>query len=447
MTRVLLLGTGPLPASNPKLVDFPRLRTWQFLRGLLDAGRDVWLVQAVRRARPRWREQAFDGHRLRILSVSATTFDRADLPTRWIDESGADAVVSAGPFGPAKAAARIPRGVPVLIDLPGDPMAEAQLRATSSGDGSHVLHARRLMDAVLHRGDAWSVVSVAQRYALLGQLGLSGRLGNQVPVFVVPVAVEPMWRTWAGKTGASSPRQKGKVIWPGSFNTWAATDLFLQASEIAMSRNPDIHVVATGGPIRHHAEQVHASVVQRIQGSRWRHRWRLTGWLDAVAAARELCSASVGVMLDRPCAEAELGSRTRLLYGAVLGLPWIVTPRCELARQLVALGAARGVHELDATSVANLILDAAASVPPPLHDLEISHMLDDTYSFRRTVAPIAQWTGNPAPAPPPAQDVTHAAAEQVATLERALAEVHNSATWRTLAPFHRMLTRVAGKRR
>ncbi len=443
MTRVLLLGAGPLPTPNPKHVDFPMLRTWQFLRGLLEADVDVWLVQSVSGRRvPRWRERRFEGKRIHVLSLAEPDFDRADGPARWVDRCRPDVVVSAGPYRTARAAARVPRPVPTLIDLPGDPMAEAHLRATLTGDDSHLEHARRLMDAVLWRGDAFAVVSNPQRYATLGALGLWGRLPDSGAgpglVQVVPVGIEPLWEAWAARGDGTAAREPDKIIWPGSFNTWAATDTFVDACEIAMARNPNLHVVATGGPIKNHAESVHAGVVSRVAASPRRNRWKLTGWLPASRAAAEVGTATLGVMLDKPCAESELGSRTRLLYGAVLGLRWLVTPRCELARQLVEQGLARPVWSLDPEEVADAILEETAIASSRDPDPDSVGRLWESFGPAVATEPLVAWVLSPSSLSPEKSGVVSASASRLIELERSLSEIHHSVTWRTLSSIHRV---------
>ena len=49
MSRVLLIGTGPLPEDGPRELGFPQLRARQFLRPLLGAGHDVMLATLTRR--------------------------------------------------------------------------------------------------------------------------------------------------------------------------------------------------------------------------------------------------------------------------------------------------------------------------------------------------------------------------------------------------------------
>ena len=155
---VLLLGMGGLPDQDLTRVDFPRLRTWQFARAILHAdaqarargqtGIKLKLLAGLSAedmarlsppstgSRPllkagpalSWRDATLDGQTFQVCYVPETDFDRAELPAQWWEASQADRVVSAGPFRPARAAGRMPEGVPVWVDVPGDPMAEAALR-------------------------------------------------------------------------------------------------------------------------------------------------------------------------------------------------------------------------------------------------------------------------------------------------------------------------------
>ena len=61
-----------------------------------------------------------------------------------------------------------------------------------------------------------------------------------------------------------------------------------------------------------------------VTGGLLAHALRLPPMVGFLLAGFVL--AGLGVSLDIRCLEAWLGSRTRLLYGTALGLPWITTP-------------------------------------------------------------------------------------------------------------------------
>lgn len=440
MSRVLLIGVGGLPHLPLDHVDFPRLRLWQFTRALLQAGHTLSLVcglsaeswKAWQQQQPspsRWTRLPFEGTSLEVQYLPLEQLSRADLPARWVEETHPSVAVSAGPFAPTRAAARLPRPLPVFIDLPGDMMAEAQLRARASLQTTHVLHAREVLGAALLRGDAFSVISQRQQHALWGQLGVLGRLGpsqlEPPPVWVTPVGVEPLWEHWAPARARVLPP---RVIWPAALNTWSDGETLFQVGAQLLSRHPSVELVVTGGPIAGHEEHAWKRLQQAVSGSHHAHRWRLTGWLPAPQAADEVRAATVGLSLDVLGLEPLLGSRTRLLYGLALELPWVLTPGSELAQALVEAGWATACPVGEVEDITDALLAALQS---PARPESSRQALLTQFSGTHTTAGLLQFVASPQ-LYPAGVEVEAGLQTRLATLERDLAAVHHSLTWRVL---------------
>lgn len=450
MSRVLLIGVGGLPQLSLEQVDFPRLRLWQFARALLKAGHAVHMVcglsptlwsswQGQQSSASDWVQLEWEGHGLHVCYLPLEALDRADLPAQWVRACQPSVAVSAGPFAPARAAARLPRPLPVWIDLPGDLMAEAQLRARASGQDAHVLHAREVLSAALLRGDAFSVIGVRQQHALWGQLGAFGRLGRSVleppPVEVVPVGVEPLWERWAERAvQASVPR----VIWPAALNTWSDGDTLFRVGERVLEQHASVELVVTGGPIVGHEERAWSRLQEAIRHSPHARRWRLTGWLPAEQAAEEVRAATVGLSLDVGGLEPVLGSRTRLLYGLALGLPWVLTPGSELAQALVEAGWAQPVAVGAVEQISQAVLGALSV---SARDEQARRQLLARFSGAATTQALQDFVASPQ-SYPVGVEVEGGLQARLWALESALAEVHHSATWRLLGGFWTQLRRL-----
>lgn len=443
--RILLLGMGGLPDNRLEVVDFPRLRLWHFARTLLQAGLDVSVVTGVQAPSTLgWQTARLEGLPLHVLEVPKTALEVHSAPTAWAQARRVDAVVSAGPFAPARAVARIPRGLPVWLDIPGDPMAEAQMRSARDSDHSHVLHAWEMLTAVLERGDAFSVISERQRDAVLGQLGLAGRLVPGVHaehlVHTLPVALEPLWQTWAGGESADSealPRDPDHVIVPGAVNTWLDVETLVAGVCAAMRQQPRLRVTVTGGAIEGHHPGGWNALKAHVEASGFAHRWTFTGWIDAPRAARLSTTASWGLSLDRPGLEPYLGSRTRLLYGVALGMRFILTPGSALAQALVDEGLAVAIAPGDPESLAVALLEATTRPSIPAQ-LDARARLLTRFDPKRVSGALVAWALNPC-AVPAGVPLHEGLLERVAMLEKQLQAIWRSPTWKTLAPLHRLL--------
>lgn len=420
-------------------VGFPQLRLAQFREALEGAGHGVRVVALQPGAQTQAPPARWEG----LVAVE-------EEGPGWLEALaalavGAEVVVSAGPYNPGRAAALCAGELPVWVDMPGDPFAELQALILASDPAevdrgalaARVAAAEAAALSALSRADALSTVSEAQRHAALGQLGLLGRLATrrlEEPVFVLPVA-------WAFGLPPRPPRPRAAhepltVGLSGGFNTWFDEDTLIAGLERALARTPLLRVVATGGDIPRH----HARGAERF--GRWAQRQgprvRLLGWVPQAALGEALAGCQIGISLDRPGHEAELGSRTRLLFFAHQGLLGVGTARCPLARELVALGALRPVPEGDADALAEALLEEVARPSDPRRLEAAQAQLADRLAPAQVFAPLCAWVERPTRRAPSAGPGAALALEN-ARLKAELNAVYASPTWRSLARLHRGL--------
>lgn len=355
----------------------------------------------------------------------------------------AEVVVSMGPYGPGMVAARVVGERPWWADLPGDPFAEleAVIQAAARGEGAvpdlgaRVAMAQIAASVVLHRADAIGVVSEVQRWAALGQLGLAGRLVEPTPterVFVMPVAMD------FGLQAAPRPRPPGElcVAVCGGLNTWFDEDSLMRAFDRALPRAPGLRLVLTGGDLPGH----HGAAAAKVAAWAARHpgRVQVHGWLPQDQLQGALAGAHLGLCLDRPQHEASLGSRTRLLFYAALGLEIATTPRSTLAAELVAEGLATALPEQDPAGVAEILVEQTARGSTGA--AETQRVLAARYDPVAVARPLLDWLAAPTRAPPGLLPSATLAGELWRTREE-LARVYRSPTWRALARIQGWLRR------
>jgi hypothetical protein len=409
LANVLLIGSGPLPAPGVTTLGFPQLRLSRF-------------------------RAAMSEHRVTTVCLGV---DVNPQDADWLDQlrrlgRDAEVVVSAGPYLPGMAACLIAGERPVWADLPGDPFAELQA-AFMAGVVSDARHAaaRAAALAVLSRADAISVISDHQRFALLGQLGVLDRL-NQPPC----VAVQPVAYDWP--FDKHPPRSGPVIALSGGFNTWFDDTAAASLLEAALSAHPDLRVISTGGGIVGHYTEGAQRFAAWAAGSVHRDRITLHGWLPHERVPEVLSEASIGLILDVDGAEPLLGSRTRALMFAWLGIQIAATPGCAL---------------LNAMAAEDLILPLTGRVedvprliqpPDPERTRRADAWLSARFSPANCFAPLLDWLD--APARTPAAPSTQTLVTANARLTEALARIHQSPTWRLLSPIHQVIQRLAGRR-
>lgn len=450
MSRVLLVGAGPLPDPERRRIGFPQLRTAWFAEALGAAGHEV-LLCCLRRAD--------DGEPASAPGpLAAEVRDLCVERGAWIEDLGAlgrawrpAAWVAAGPYAPPRAAALAVGALPLWADVPGDPFAEAQALAARLGTGAEPLPDGPLraqaaaFAPALARADAFSVCSAPQADALLGQLGLAGRLALSAPGRRWVEVLPPAWG-FGLPQGAPRRRDPGApltVALAGGFNTWLDEEALLAGLLLAMDRGLPIRVVAVGGGIAGHFEAGWERFRAGVAASVHAARFALRGWLPHGALPAALAPADCLVSMDRPGAEPRLGSRTRLLFGLHQGLEVLSTPASALARDLAARGFLHPVPAATPEALAEALAARVSTGSTGETVAEAQRALAASHAPAALCAPLAAWAARAERAPAGA-DALQLLAERVAAAEAALAAVHATPTWRIAGRWHGLLRRLRG---
>lgn len=362
--------------------------------------------------RARHYRQALAGLPLRCVDYREATRDHA---------RDATAIVAAANYGPTRAAMAVVGDQPLWIDLAGDPFAEAQ---SVPGDRDIIAdEAAAVFVPALVRGDAFGCSSGPGRFAAMGALGALGRLARlqEDIVHVVPIAAE-----FGLPSGEPRRGPVRRVAVSGSFNTWFDDEGLLGGLLAAMDRSA-IEVEVTGGAVEGH----HVAGFERFRagatGSRHARRFTFHGWLPHDRLPEVLARCDATVCLDRPGAEPELGSRTRVLLAATLGLRVFATPRTELVRELVSEGRAVAVT---AETLPDALLHPPDAVDPG--ELMARHSVD------RACAPLRRWAEAPRRAVAGELALVTLTRERDA-LRAELAALHGSPTFRALDKVNRLV--------
>lgn len=300
----------------------------------------------------------------------------------------------------AKLAVEADLSLPLWADVFGDMMAEAQAKAALSGSDWPLMHFWSLLVPVLERADAFSAVSSRQADALIGQLGLAGRLtaataGDEL-VAVIPCAARAALPLAEGGgatlRGASIPQDALMLLWSGGFNTWCDIELLFDELESAMSAAGDVYFVATGGSIAGHDERTYQRAQQRRSGSRFADRMLLLGWVDDGKLASLYAESDFGIVVERALYERRLGSENRVAQWLAHGLLPITTARSPFGEQLCRQGVGVRLDPAAGRGLATVLeeLRASADGGQSLREGAIRFALEEL-SFAETARPLLRW--------------------------------------------------------
>lgn len=432
--RVLLIGTGPLPSSDPEQLGFPQLRTEHFYR-VLDSRYEVQLVL------------------LQSESLPVTQGVEAVQPgsAGWLERIRAlredfepEVVVSAAPYEPARAAALTVGEEPLFIDVPGDPFAEAQAKTAHTGTSDPTVQMRAAWLPALSRGDAFGAIGPSQRAALLGQLGILGRLPGAPPelerVHILPAAFDfgplprGVPRTWDDKC----PRFV--VALCGGYNTWLDADTLLEGLLLAMREVPALHVVSTGGAIVGHHSSTYEAFRAQALASPFAHRFTFHGWVPHSVLPRLLSSAHIGITLDRPGIEAQLGTRTRILFFVHQGLTPLSTAVCDLSKELTGLRMLQPVELGQPQSLCDSLVAAWEEGSDGSAARRAQQYLESRAGLSRALGGMLEFVENPFRSLP-APDREAELAAELARVKEELANVYSTPAWKVTASTRRVWDR------
>lgn len=429
MSRILVVGMGVpgfVPCSRHA---GPGLRTAHFALALSRAGHDVLLVAVLGEdeTAPEWpatgrlatpavvRRDAREAGphaapgsspmRARASGPGGAALPRVEWTTEaalggasmraLLARFAPDAVVGVTAYG-AALAARLGLDVPLWADVFGDLMAEAQAKAARQQSDWSLAHFWTLLVPVLERADRWSAVSVAQSHALVGQLGLAGRLGARTAgeelVHVIPCAAEA---ADAHTDRASARRALGLrgddvvLLASGGVNTWCDVETLADGVALAMQADARVHLVVTGGAIAGHDETSWPGLAARL-GELPAGRVHVLGWVDSGRLAALYAAADLALHVERPLYERRLGAENRVVEWLAHGLACVTTAESEAGALLVREGLAFACRAGDAADLARAIGDAL-SPPVPEGPSAATALARETTKARAIAARAREW--------------------------------------------------------
>jgi glycosyltransferase involved in cell wall biosynthesis len=404
MTRVVVVGFDGVEFGEHLAHLGPSRRARQFASAIADAGHDVTGIHLTRSGAPA------NGRCGTGRSVGGRPIGEVKVPVdRFAGGEGREilrrlapeAVVAATVHASAFAARAIREDVPLWVDVFGDPMAEAQAKAGIDG---HDLALARYWEALvngLDRGDHFSAVSGAQAYALIGQLGLVGRLtaasAGQELVTVIPCAAERL-DDQAGEDVLAGRLPPGTFVamFNGSFNTWCDVRTMIGGVEAAMDIDPHLHMISTGGAVPGHDESTYEEFRARVRSSRHAARFHVLGWIDRPALARLYGRADLGLNVERVLYERALGAENRVVEWMCHGIPAVTTAASESGRDLVRLGLAFATPQADPAALAQVLVALSRERERVGRvGAQCARYAQESCTYTATAAPLVEWCTRP----------------------------------------------------
>lgn len=405
----MVVGASPLPQERSRILYGINQRTWQTVRPLLGDGHDVCLA-AFRVKGCHYEDDLKELvtrkqlENLSYYSIDEQVFHGVSILRDIWAEFKPDCIVAVNSY-PAYIAARMNVETPFWADLNGHVMAEAQAKAFVYNDDMFLRHFWQFERAALDRADMFSTVSTRQKYALIGELSVRGRLNKNtlgydfVRVIENGIPVEPFSHPKQVLRGIHVDKKDFVVLWAGGYNTWTDVDALVVGLEGAMERDDRIKFVSIGGEILGHDEQTFKKFSSLAEQSKFRERFLLLGWQPTEEVPNYYLESDVGINIDKFNYETLLGARTRILDFLRAGLPVVTSYGTEISEAIKAKGLGFTYAIGDPQSLTNVLLKAVQSKSLKRIGRKCREYAISNLTYEKTTQPLREWVGNPKPAP------------------------------------------------
>lgn len=414
MSKLLVIGTGPLYGPEVRQFNGQALRTWQFTECLRNAGHEVCLVVMIAEGL-----DLPDLSDARVLLPAdmggfpyylVNTRERGRyLPAieQLIDRFGAQGIIGVS-HNAAWPACMLETDLPIWADLFGYMMGEAQAKAGVFADDSYLLHFWERQRTISRRADKFSAVSRRQMYATIGELGVIGRLNQYTPkhgfVCTIPTAIAPHFLNPPYRNerfrGEIFPHDAFAVLWSGGFNTWSDPVMLADALAYAMMTEQSLHFVVTGGAIPGHDERSYATFVDEMKQRGLLHRCTLLGWIENGRIFDLYRNCDLGLCVDSVNYETLMGARIRIVNMVAMQLPVAMTYGTEISEELDDCRGALIVESGNYRAMADALVYAArnSSEMKDMAQRAYRHAITN-WTIEEATKPLLKWASKPYRAP------------------------------------------------
>ncbi len=415
VSKLLIIGTGPLYDDRVCCFNGQGLRTWQFVMALRNAGHEVELILLPTEGHARPNVLTSE---IVLSSVHGnfpyTLINSTSLPEylpylqRIVDSSHPEALVAVN-HNAAWPVVQLDTDLPIWADLNGYIMGEAQTKSMVFDNDVYLGHFWSRERRILRRADKFSAVSRRQMYATIGELGALGRLNSAnamhgfvstIPNAMAPEFLNPPPHRRGQFRGTVFPRDAYVVLWSGGFNTWTNVQMLADALSHAMMREPSIHFVATGGAIVGHDEKTYQFFLDEMSERGLAERYTMLGWIEGERIFDLYRDCNLGLCVDGKNYETLMGARNRITNMVAMRLPVLTTFGTEISEELAAIGAVLTTDINDAQEMANAIVYASRNIGETLEmAAKAARYANEKWTPDAATQSILDWARRPYRAP------------------------------------------------
>jgi glycosyltransferase involved in cell wall biosynthesis len=402
--NVLIIGSSPLPTDPDGIRTAYSLRTWQFIKPLIDSGDyDVTLIGTDEKQSE---QKLIHKHQTSFTHYTAPkskTFLVKNIK-KVITDTQPTAVIAVNNY-PAYIVSQIKNLPPFWADLNGWVMAEGHEQSKRDQSNEFLPELFKREKNIALKADHLSTVSTAQKFALCGELMALGRahkdfdpslntsvIPNATELFEIdtPHNDEPLFR------GKTVDKDAFVVSFIGGYNTWVDEETLFKSLEIAMFKNENIHFVSTGGALSAVSSLPYQNFRKLVSESKLKDRFHFLGWIETADMAKVYKESNCAINVDHLCLETQTGARNRINEMLKFGLPVITTLGSEISHDLqihdAALTAPNGNFETLGKHIQNLATDP---ILVKNYSEKSAWYTNEIASYKNTIKPLLTFLTKP----------------------------------------------------
>lgn len=404
MKKILIVGSSPLPNEKKGIRTAYSLRTWQFVKPLLNTDDfDITLLTID--------EKKSSGE---VLKKENTKFTHYTAPKqekilikmlqKVMKEIQPEAVIAVNNY-PSYVTSLVKNLPPFWADVNGWIMAEGHEQSKRDRNNDFLATLFHREKTIALSSDQLSTVSTPQKYALCGEITALGRTHKDfdpsLNIHVIPNATElfdidtpkdntPLFR------GSIVPKEAFVVSFIGGYNTWVDEKTLFESLEEAIKQNNTIHFVSTGGELSAISPLPYKNFRTYIDNSPYKDHFHFLGWIETEDMSKVYKETDCGINVDHNCLETQTGARNRINEMLKFGLPVITTLGSEIAFDLQKHDAALTCNNKDSEYLTKHILTLASdhNICKKYSTKAIEYTTSIT-SYQTTTKPLIQWLKNP----------------------------------------------------
>lgn len=462
MSRVLIIGYGPLPKRGLKVYSGAALRTRQILSGVLGGKHEAHLytlpihgTEDGASSRPEVLDDEWNGFKYSRFSGHSGEFAVSHL-NEVVARTSPDAIIGVSTYA-SYVASMLATPLPLWCDLNAPWMAQMQAKCHAEDDDRHLLSAWNIEKAVLRRLDKFSSVSRPHLHAVIGELASVGRLNKYTFNYFFGSPISNSFYNWDDLLTEEEKRGEEKflrgkeiphgsfvILFSGGFKPSADVETLMQGLTRLMDRYDEVHFVATGGPTSSSESHTYEKFQKAVAASAHKDRFHMLGWVESQQLPLIFRESDLGINVDAAGYETLFAGRTRINVMAASGLPFLTTIGTEISEWIEDAHAALITQIQDPASMLEAV-EAWIDQREKLKDYSrrATKMLNTDFTDAITTRPLRSWLEKPANAPDNKEKIARGGAETgylpsiaLNPIEEALIQADAAPAPRAEAPRH-----------